>query len=869
MPIAGIAWCLLQITVVSSVLAEDCNSNGIEDATDIAVGTSFDCNGNGVPDECDHQLNLAEPSLVGFIDEPYATIAMDVDGDGDADVIAGAYGTPKLAWFENLDGVGSFGSAREILAPSPGGGQISSADLNSDGHNDLLVSSRFTLTSGIHIVTWYRNTNGFGEFVRMPIIDTNNFGSIPIFASDIDNDGDTDVLAGLLFTGDVVWYENVDGIGEFGPKRSVSSNTIAPESIYAADLDGDNDQDVIVADEFYNRLVWYENLNGLGTFSTRKYINKAAYDVSYVVSADIDGDADADIVSIGEDGNTIDWYENTDGMGTFGPQQVITASANGVSRVSATDIDGDGDIDLLWASKGDDNIVFYENTDGNGSFVKKKVFSAFATNSSNIFATDIDRDGDLDVLEASSPDDTIAWHENLSSDCNQNFILDDCDIAGSTSLDCNGNGTPDECEPDCNGSGIPDDCDVTNETSDDCNLNNYPDECEPDCNGSGFPDACDVANQTGLDCNSNSYPDECELLRNDCDSNGVPDECTLTAFVNSLSGPIDTFACPQKPTQLTVTSSFDGLEYRWLKDNVPMTDSVDAVGTNTATLSFPNANSNNIGTYSCEVSMGCIETVSERVSFLLLEEFSIIQQPAAQTYFCNGNTVTFAVNASGVDVTYEWFQNGAALQEQPGKYEDVDSAVLKIIDAGQGDIAEYTCVVKDGCDNEETTTPSALEMGNAAFAQQPANQCVTENDTVSYTAIADTGTLPSFSQWHKNGVPLSDGGNISGSFTDTLVIQSASGANEGSYAQRVLSLGPNCAAWSNSVELEIDACICETPGDIDADGDVDLVDLQLFTDCFGANVADQSECACTNVNDIDTGIDLEDWAALEALLTGP
>ncbi|MCG3128930.1 MAG: hypothetical protein CHACPFDD_03826 [Phycisphaerae bacterium] len=31
----------------------DCNGNGVEDADDIANGTSQDCNGNGVPDECD------------------------------------------------------------------------------------------------------------------------------------------------------------------------------------------------------------------------------------------------------------------------------------------------------------------------------------------------------------------------------------------------------------------------------------------------------------------------------------------------------------------------------------------------------------------------------------------------------------------------------------------------------------------------------------------------------------------------------------------------------------------------------------------------------------------------------------------------
>lgn len=31
----------------------DCNENGVEDAVDIAIGTSGDTNENGVPDECE------------------------------------------------------------------------------------------------------------------------------------------------------------------------------------------------------------------------------------------------------------------------------------------------------------------------------------------------------------------------------------------------------------------------------------------------------------------------------------------------------------------------------------------------------------------------------------------------------------------------------------------------------------------------------------------------------------------------------------------------------------------------------------------------------------------------------------------------
>ncbi|MBG81432.1 MAG: hypothetical protein CMJ39_12090 [Phycisphaerae bacterium] len=41
------------ITIPAPAGPVDCNDNGVEDADDIANGTSQDCNGNGVPDECD------------------------------------------------------------------------------------------------------------------------------------------------------------------------------------------------------------------------------------------------------------------------------------------------------------------------------------------------------------------------------------------------------------------------------------------------------------------------------------------------------------------------------------------------------------------------------------------------------------------------------------------------------------------------------------------------------------------------------------------------------------------------------------------------------------------------------------------------
>lgn len=124
------------------------------------------------------------------------------------------------------------------------------------------------------------------------------------------------------------------------------------------------------------------------------------------------------------------------------------------------------------------------------------------------------------------------------ADCNDNGLLDACDLAAGLSGDANANGVPDECDPDCNANHVPDDLDLARGVSADCNGDGSPDECdiaagrEPDCNTNGVPDACELAAGAVADCNANGVPDSCDIaggLAVDCNANGVPDVCELAS----------------------------------------------------------------------------------------------------------------------------------------------------------------------------------------------------------------------------------------------------------------------------------------------------------------------------------------------------
>ena len=76
----------------------------------------------------------------------------------------------------------------------------------------------------------------------------------------------------------------------------------------------------------------------------------------------------------------------------------ITTGAIGANSVYAEDVDGDGDIDVLSASEGDNKIAWYEN-DGNGNFTTHIITTA-ADDAQSVYAIDVDGDGDMDVLSA-------------------------------------------------------------------------------------------------------------------------------------------------------------------------------------------------------------------------------------------------------------------------------------------------------------------------------------------------------------------------------------------------------------------------------------------------------------------------------------
>jgi len=248
-------------------------------------------------------------------------------------------------------------------------------------------------------------------FGSQQVISTQGDGTFSVFACDLDGDGDNDVLSASYYDDKVAWYENL-GSGTLGSQQVISTLGDGVRSVYGCDLDGDGDNDVLLASVLDDKVAWYENLGG-GTFGGQQIISTSADGATSIYACDLDGDGDNDVLSASYYDDKIAWYENLGG-GIFSSEQILSTQAVESRSVYACDLDGDGDNDVLSASAFDDKIAWYENL-GTGTFGTQQVITTQANAAQSVYACDLDGDGDNDVLSASYYDDKIAWYENLGS----------------------------------------------------------------------------------------------------------------------------------------------------------------------------------------------------------------------------------------------------------------------------------------------------------------------------------------------------------------------------------------------------------------------------------------------------------------------
>lgn len=334
----------------------------------------------------------------------------DIDADGDVDVVSASAFDGKVAWYENDGGVDPAFTEHVVTTQAAFATSVYSIDLDLDGDIDILSSSADDNT-----IAWYESDGAVDPIFTERIITTLAAGAASVHADDLDGDGDFDVLSATLGGDTVEWYENDGSPDPQFTRHIVSTQTDNARSVYSADVDGDGDVDILSASQVDGKVAWFENDGAPDpTFTERIIVEDSFSLVASVFAADLDDDGDLDVLTATQGTDTVAWHENDGAVDPSFTERILTSGADGATSVYAADMDGDGDLDVLSAARGANTISWFANDGAADPSFTRSIISFEPAGPWSVFAADVDGDGDLDVLSASSDDSTIGWHENTA-----------------------------------------------------------------------------------------------------------------------------------------------------------------------------------------------------------------------------------------------------------------------------------------------------------------------------------------------------------------------------------------------------------------------------------------------------------------------
>ncbi len=343
------------------------------------------------------------------LDDAVAVDAADLDGDGDLDLLgAGAWGD-TVAWYENTAGDGSAWTEVIIDGSFDNAQDVTTADVDGDGDEDVVAVSY-----GDDDVTWYENTAGNGSAWTDHLIYGYLSGAYRVDVFDADGDGDIDVVAAAMDVGDLYWYENTAGDGSAWDRTEVHDSFSSPRALMVADMDGDGDPDLLASRDGSGQIRIIEDV--AGDFSTlRSVVVGGTFSAYRLSTADLDGDGDLEVLMASQVHGYLGFWEDVSGSGTDWVWHHLDADYGDGRHLIGVDLDLDGDQDLVGVADSA-NIVFYENVDGGGDNWDRQVVTHSFYGAYSVGAGDLDGDGDLDLASVAYVAADVSWFENTAGD---------------------------------------------------------------------------------------------------------------------------------------------------------------------------------------------------------------------------------------------------------------------------------------------------------------------------------------------------------------------------------------------------------------------------------------------------------------------
>jgi hypothetical protein len=328
---------------------------------------------------------VRDVAKVGTYYNDFATLPMDVNGDGKTDFFTCSYFGKDVGWVENPGDKDKTWTYHEVDLPGPSEAAWM-VDLTGDGKPEILPNA-------VNVVVWY----DLERAAATPTIKKHDFGNKAaghgVGSGDVNGDGRVDLLTPHG------WFEApADAKNEtwtWHPEWELGATGI---QILARDVDGDGLSDVVWGMGHNYGLFWQKQVKGPN--GERKWekqeIDKGIASVHTLIWADIDGDGKPLELVTGKrvyaheiepgatDGSVVAWYDYdrsakkwnkhvifqgepaTDAPKEGGKRDALKDFPAGTVgtglQLTAIDIDKDGDIDLVCPGKS--GLYLMENLGG-------------------------------------------------------------------------------------------------------------------------------------------------------------------------------------------------------------------------------------------------------------------------------------------------------------------------------------------------------------------------------------------------------------------------------------------------------------------------------------------------------------------------
>ncbi|MEQ8906161.1 FG-GAP-like repeat-containing protein [Ekhidna sp.] len=296
-------------------------------------------------------------------------------------------------------------------------------DLNGDDKNDIIIVHNLQSTdnSQNEVSIYLNNTAGTDAFTGTDFqltqalnVNTNGSGFFSVTCHDLDNDGDNDLAfsSNLGTNSQDIYVLNNPGTGNFSPASTTSKalpNTSTgdqrlPGSIEAGDMDGDGLTDLIVGNRTDGTFHIFRNTGGL-SFANAVELEANGESTGLIKISDFNNDGYLDIVTLPfrQSNSSIHLFKNTSTIGNFNFTFQGTLTNGGqTSDIETGDLNNDGLLEIVVASRNSGRISTFENQSSGGS-ISFGTASNLTTSGNSAFGVnlgDMNGDGLLDIISS-------------------------------------------------------------------------------------------------------------------------------------------------------------------------------------------------------------------------------------------------------------------------------------------------------------------------------------------------------------------------------------------------------------------------------------------------------------------------------------